>query len=39
VVEFGLVGKTMHQVDECVDLDDVEQLTKIYRTFLDTYFS
>jgi succinyl-diaminopimelate desuccinylase len=39
VVEFGLVGKTMHQVDECVDLDDVEQLTQIYRTFLDTYFS
>ncbi|MEH6727667.1 MAG: succinyl-diaminopimelate desuccinylase [Hyphomicrobiales bacterium] len=39
VVEFGLVGQTMHQVDECVDLDDVEQLTRIYRTFLDTYFS
>lgn len=39
VVEFGLVGQTMHQVDECVDLDDVEQLTQIYRSFLDTYFS
>ena len=39
VVEFGLVGQTMHQVDECVDLDDVEQLTRIYRNFLDTYFS
>lgn len=39
VVEFGLVGQTMHQVDECVDLDDVEQLTRIYRSFLDTYFS
>lgn len=39
VVEFGLVGQTMHQVDECVDLDDVEQLTRIYRRFLDTYFS
>lgn len=39
VVEFGLVGQTMHQVDECVDLDDVDQLTRIYRSFLDTYFS
>lgn len=39
VVEFGLVGQTMHQVDECVDLADVDQLTKIYRRFLDSYFS
>lgn len=39
VVEFGLVGQTMHQIDECVDLDDVEQLTRIYRSFLDTFFS
>lgn len=39
VVEFGLVGQTMHQVDECVALEDLDQLTRIYRNFLDTYFS
>lgn len=39
VVEFGLVGQTMHQVDERVEVDDLSQLTKIYRTFLNQYFS
>ena len=39
VVEFGLVGKTMHMVDECVALDDLEKLTKIYENFLATFFN
>ena len=30
VVEFGLVGETMHKVDECVRVDDVHALTDIY---------
>ncbi|WP_310618694.1 succinyl-diaminopimelate desuccinylase [Flexibacterium corallicola] len=39
VVEFGLVGKTMHQVDECISVKDLDQLTEIYRDFLNNYFS
>ena len=38
VVEFGLVGQTMHKVDERVDLADLADLTAIYRTFLDLFF-
>ncbi|MEO9903100.1 MULTISPECIES: succinyl-diaminopimelate desuccinylase [Alphaproteobacteria] len=38
VVEFGLVGQTMHKVDECVALADVDGLTAIYRQFLNDYF-
>ncbi len=38
VVEFGLVGQTMHQVDERVPLADLDQLTAIYRGFLDRFF-
>jgi succinyl-diaminopimelate desuccinylase len=39
VAEFGLVGLTMHKVDERVDLADIAALTEIYRTVLDLYFS
>jgi succinyl-diaminopimelate desuccinylase len=39
VVEFGLVGDTMHQVDERVPIADVAALTRIYRRFLDLYFA
>jgi succinyl-diaminopimelate desuccinylase len=39
VVEFGLVGDTMHQVDERTPVADVEMLTRIYRGFLDRYFA
>ncbi len=39
VVEFGLVGDTMHQVDERVPLADLAQLTAIYRAFLDRFFA
>lgn len=38
VVEFGLVGKTMHMVDERVALADLETLTAIYETFLARWF-
>lgn len=39
VVEFGLVNKTMHQIDECVAVADLERLTEIYRSFLARYFT
>ena len=39
VVEFGLVGKTMHMVDERVPLAELEQLTRIYERFLDDWFA
>lgn len=35
VVEFGLVGRTMHQVDERVPFADLETLTRIYERVLD----
>lgn len=38
VVELGLVGTTMHQVDERVPVADLERLTAIYRRFLDRMF-
>src|SRR3954462_3789286 len=38
VIEFGLVGQTMHQVDERVPVRDLEQLTKVYRGILARYF-
>ena len=38
VIEFGLVGQTMHQVDERTPVADLEKLTKIYRGILDRYF-
>ena len=37
-LEFGLVGKTMHKVDECVSLRDLKNLTKIYQNILEDYF-
>jgi succinyl-diaminopimelate desuccinylase len=39
VLEFGLVGQTMHQVDERTPVSDLERLTKIYRGVLDRYFA
>lgn len=39
VVEFGLVGKTMHQVDECVEIAHIEQLKAIYLRILRDYFA
>ena len=37
-LEFGLVGKTMHKVDEAVSLKDLKNLTKIYESILKNYF-
>jgi succinyl-diaminopimelate desuccinylase len=37
-LEFGLVGKTMHKVDEAVSIIDLKKLTKIYETILKNYF-
>ncbi|WP_299887837.1 succinyl-diaminopimelate desuccinylase [uncultured Ruegeria sp.] len=39
VVEFGLVGRTMHQVDECVEVAQIEQLKAIYTRILTEYFA
>jgi len=39
VVEFGLVGKTMHQVDERVEVVQIEQLKSIYTKILQDYFA
>ena len=38
VAEFGLVGETMHKVDERASIADIEALTEIYRRILDTWF-
>ena len=38
VVEFGLVGTTMHAVDERVPVADLVALTAVYRKILDKYF-
>ncbi|ULL00813.1 succinyl-diaminopimelate desuccinylase [Bradyrhizobium sp. I71] len=38
VIEFGLVGQTMHQVDERVPVADLEKLTRVYRGILTRYF-
>ncbi len=39
VVEFGLVGQTMHMVDERVAVADLETLTAIYETFIERWFA
>jgi len=37
-LEFGLVGKTMHKIDESVPLADLKKLTNIYLNILENYF-
>lgn len=39
VVEFGLVGKSMHQVDEHVEVAQIEALKRIYGRILSSYFA
>lgn len=39
VVEFGLVGHSMHKVDEHADVDDIHALSRIYRGLLERYFA
>jgi succinyl-diaminopimelate desuccinylase len=38
VIEFGLVGQTMHGIDERTPVADLEKLTRIYRGILERYF-
>ncbi|MEM8689449.1 MAG: M20/M25/M40 family metallo-hydrolase, partial [Pseudomonadota bacterium] len=38
VVEFGLVNKTIHAVNERVPVDDLHTLTRAYRAVLERYF-
>ena len=37
-LEFGLVGKTMHKIDESVPVSDLKKLTNIYQNILENYF-
>ena len=39
VIEFGLIGQTMHQLDERTPVVDLEKLTKVYRGILARYFA
>jgi len=39
VAEVGLVGATMHKVDECVPVAEIESLTAIYTAILEDYFA
>ncbi|MEE9272092.1 MAG: succinyl-diaminopimelate desuccinylase [Robiginitomaculum sp.] len=39
VVEFGLIGKTIHQVNEYAEIEDIKCLTNIYKVFLQKYFT
>ena len=39
VIELGIRNQTLHQVDEFVFLDDLNELTKIYYIILENYFS
>ena len=37
-LEFGLVGKTMHKIDESVSVSDLKKLTKIYEKYFGKLF-
>ena len=39
VLEFGLVNKTIHAIDERVDVKELQKLTRIYRAFIERYFT
>ncbi|MEX0283400.1 MAG: succinyl-diaminopimelate desuccinylase [Paracoccaceae bacterium] len=39
VVEFGLVGRTMHKVDECVPVEQIHQLKAVYTRILQDFFA
>ena len=39
VAEFGLVGRTMHKVDECIAVSDLHKLTKVYIAILEDFFA
>jgi succinyl-diaminopimelate desuccinylase len=37
VAEFGLVGATMHQADECVPVAELRELARIYRQIIESF--
>jgi len=39
VVEFGLVGRSMHQVNERIKIEEFSLLTEIFQEFIDNYFN
>jgi succinyl-diaminopimelate desuccinylase len=39
VAEFGLIGQTMHKVDERARVEDIQALAGIYRHVLDRFFA
>jgi succinyl-diaminopimelate desuccinylase len=39
VIEFGLVNRTIHQIDEHCRIDDLQQLTTIYERMIEEYFA
>ena len=39
VAEFGLIGQTMHKVDERVSVADLATLSEIYETVVEGYFA
>jgi len=39
VVEFGLVGATMHKVDERASVADIQALTQVYERLIGDYFA
>ena len=38
VIEFGIVGKTMHKINENINIRDLEDLSKIYLYFINNVF-
>ena len=39
VIEFGLIGETMHQINENVEIKDIKDLYKIYFNFIENIFN
>ena len=39
VAEFGLVGATMHQTDECVPIAELRDLAQIYRDIVAAFLA
>lgn len=39
VIEFGIINKTAHQINECVLVNDIHKLTAIYKEFIENYFN
>ena len=39
VAEFGMVGRTMHQTNECIEVADIDALSEIYLKTMDNFFA